>query len=113
VSIAIDDFGTGYSSLAYLHDLPAGEIKIDRSFIRRLDRDPRDRHVVEAVIRMARALGLTVVAEGVETASQLAVIGEAGCELAQGYLFARPGPPEALLELIDNQGARGLLIPQA
>jgi diguanylate cyclase (GGDEF)-like protein len=110
VHIAIDDFGTGYSSLSYLHELPVDELKIDRSFIGRLDRDTRDRHLVEAIIGMARALGLTVVAEGVETQEQLQLLGQLRCQLAQGYLFAPPEPAERLLEIVE---ARTVLRPLA
>jgi EAL domain-containing protein (putative c-di-GMP-specific phosphodiesterase class I) len=92
VHLAIDDFGTGYSSLAYLHSLPVDELKIDRSFVNRLGSDSRDRHLVQAIIGMASSLGLTVVAEGVETEDQLRYLGERGCDLAQGYLFSVPQP---------------------
>jgi diguanylate cyclase (GGDEF)-like protein len=95
VHLAIDDFGTGYSSLAYLHSLPVNELKIDRSFINRLGSDTRDRHLVQAIIGMASALGLTVVAEGVETEEQLLYLSERGCDLAQGYLFSMPQPLDA------------------
>jgi diguanylate cyclase (GGDEF)-like protein len=100
VHLAIDDFGTGYSSLAYLHSLPVDELKIDRSFVNRLATDTRDRHLVQAIIGMASALGLTVVAEGVETEDQLAYLGERGCDLAQGYLFSMPRPAEDFRELL-------------
>jgi diguanylate cyclase (GGDEF)-like protein len=92
VHLAIDDFGTGYSSLAYLHSLPVDELKIDRSFVNRLGSDSRDRHLVQAIIGMGTALGLTVVAEGVETEEQLAYLGERGCDVAQGFLFSPPQP---------------------
>jgi diguanylate cyclase (GGDEF)-like protein len=100
VELAIDDFGTGYSSLSYLHELPVDELKVDRSFISRLDREPRDRHLVEAIIGMTRALGLTVVAEGVETNEQWEFLAGLGCHLAQGYLFAAPQPPQRVLGLL-------------
>jgi EAL domain-containing protein (putative c-di-GMP-specific phosphodiesterase class I) len=106
VILAIDDFGTGYSSLSYLHEFPVDELKIDRSFIGRLDRDTRDKHLVGAIIGMAHALGLTVVAEGVETDQQLQLLTEFGCQLAQGYLFAPPQPAERLLALVDSQRPR-------
>jgi EAL domain-containing protein (putative c-di-GMP-specific phosphodiesterase class I) len=94
VHLAIDDFGTGYSSLAYLHSLPVDELKIDRSFVNRLATDMRDRHLVQAIIGMATALGLTIVAEGVETEEQLAYLRERGCDVAQGYLFSPPQPAD-------------------
>jgi diguanylate cyclase (GGDEF)-like protein len=94
VHLAIDDFGTGYSSLAYLHSLPVDELKIDRSFVNRLATDSRDRHLVQAIIGMASALGLTVVAEGVETEDQLVYLDERGCDVAQGFLFSKPQPAD-------------------
>jgi diguanylate cyclase (GGDEF)-like protein len=106
VQVAIDDFGTGYSSLSYLHDFPVDELKIDRSFIARLDRDARDKHLVEAIIGMAHALGLTVVAEGVESEQQLQLLAACGCQLAQGYLFAPPVAADRLLALVEDQRRR-------
>ena len=94
VSVAIDDFGTGYSSLAYLRRFPVNELKIDQSFIEGLGRDAFDATLVEAVIKIGNALGLRVVAEGVETATQLATLVDLGCRHAQGFLVrARPGAP--------------------
>jgi diguanylate cyclase (GGDEF)-like protein len=106
VQLAIDDFGTGYSSLSYVHQLPVDELKIDRSFISRLDGHDRDRHLVEAIIGMATALGLTVVAEGVESAGQLEALAELGCQLGQGYLFAPPQPPDGFTSLLQAQRAK-------
>lgn len=88
--IAVDDFGTGLSSLAYLKHLPIDKIKIDRSFIRNLPADHSDAAIVSATATMAQALGLTVVAEGVETEAQRHAVQILGCSLAQGYLFSRP-----------------------
>ena len=93
VHIAMDDFGTGYSSLSYVHQIPVDVLKIDRSFIERLNDPDGTRPIVEAVIGMAQRLGLHVVAEGVETQEQQQLLQEAGCERYQGYLFARPLPP--------------------
>jgi diguanylate cyclase len=90
VGLSIDDFGTGHSSLAYLRTLPAKQIKIDRSFVADLGTRRDAVPVVEAVIRMAHALGLRVVAEGVETDRQCTVLTNLGCDEFQGYLFARP-----------------------
>jgi diguanylate cyclase len=90
VYLAIDDFGTGYSSLAYLKRLPVDEIKVDRSFVASLTTDARDRLIVASTVSLGRALGLDVVAEGVEDEDTLAVLQGLGCDLAQGFLFARP-----------------------
>jgi diguanylate cyclase (GGDEF)-like protein len=92
VRLSVDDFGTGYSSLSYLKRLPVAELKLDKSFVRELETDADDRALAGAVIGIGRALGLTVVAEGVETDGQRRLLRQAGCELAQGYLFARPQP---------------------
>jgi diguanylate cyclase len=93
VRIAIDDYGTGHSSLAYLHRLPADELKIDRAFIADLDSDPRRAAIVRSTIELARDLGLCVVAEGVETEAAWRMLATLGCDMAQGYLIARPADP--------------------
>ena len=94
VGIAIDDFGTGYSSLSYLTTLPISELKIDRSFVRDLGLTPASKAIVMAIISLARALGLRVVAEGVESLRQMEALHKEGCWLMQGYLFSRPQPAE-------------------
>lgn len=90
IEIAIDDFGTGYSSLAYLKKMPIQTLKIDRDFVKDISHDSDDRAIVEAVITMAKALGVKVVAEGAESAEQVAFLLEHGCEEIQGYFYARP-----------------------
>ncbi len=97
VRIAIDDFGIGYSALSYLTDLPVDIVKIDRSFVSRLGVISADVVLVEAVIRLSHELGLTVIAEGVETQEQLDVLRSLDADAAQGYLFARPAPLEVIL----------------
>jgi diguanylate cyclase (GGDEF)-like protein len=95
--LSIDDFGTGYSSLSYLRQLPAEELKIDRSFVMDLEHSADARAVVDAVVKLAHALGLKVVAEGVENPRQQQILVELGCDELQGYLFAKPMTARALL----------------
>ena len=97
VYLSIDDFGTGYSSLSYLRQLPARQLKIDRSFVNDLAMSADARAVVDAVVRLAHALGLKVVAEGVETSEQRDILIELGCDELQGFYFARPMPADTLL----------------
>jgi diguanylate cyclase (GGDEF)-like protein/PAS domain S-box-containing protein len=94
--LTLDDFGTGYSSLSYLHRFPIQKLKIDRSFIMRMGQDSNSLKIVSAVFQMAKELGLDVVAEGVETKQAVSRLQEMGCELAQGFYFARPTGPESL-----------------
>ena len=96
VHIALDDFGTGYSSLAHLRQFPVDVLKIDRSFVDRLETNDRERQIVAAVTAMAHVLKMIVIAEGIETVGQLTQLTELGCDHAQGYLLARPMRPEAL-----------------
>ena len=103
--VAIDDFGTGYSSLAYLKALPLDTIKIDRRLAQDIAGSPRDRIVVRSVIDMARSLGLAVVAEGVETEEQLALLAREGCNYYQGFLRSAPIDAEALAALVGSQPA--------
>jgi len=107
--ISIDDFGTGYSSLAYLTTLPISELKIDRSFVHDLGDTPQSTAVVSAIIALARALGLRVIAEGVEHEAQMKVLYNLGCHICQGFLFARPMPAHELSQwLRDTQTVRPL-----
>jgi EAL domain-containing protein (putative c-di-GMP-specific phosphodiesterase class I) len=97
VRLAIDDFGTGYSSLAYLSRLSVDELnKIDRSFARHLTSAPADATIVAATTGLGHMLGLSVVTEGVEDAATYALLGQMGCDVAQGYFLARPLPADAV-----------------
>ena len=100
VRLAIDDFGSGYSSLSYLRSFPVDILKIDRSFVQGLGRDRRNASIAGAIVSLAHALELTAIAEGVETHAQLAVLRALGCDVAQGFLFARPAAPVELEETI-------------
>jgi EAL domain-containing protein (putative c-di-GMP-specific phosphodiesterase class I) len=92
VRIAIDDFGTGYSSLGYLKRLPVDEVKIDKSFVLGMDQDAKDATIVRSVIALAHAMGLAVVAEGIETGEALTLLRSLSCDVAQGYYLSRPLP---------------------
>jgi diguanylate cyclase (GGDEF)-like protein/PAS domain S-box-containing protein len=102
VGLVLDDFGTGFSSLGYLRRFPFDLLKIDRSFVERIGSDAADAAIVEAVTQIAEALGLKVVAEGVETSDQLAAVRDLGCHFAQGYLFARPLAADVAAEFLDT-----------
>jgi diguanylate cyclase (GGDEF)-like protein len=106
VQLAIDDFGTGYSSLTYLERFPIDVVKIDRDFIAALTRGGRARHLTESMIQLAHSMGMQVVAEGVETAEQAAVVVELGADLSQGYFHRRPMPESELAALLRDPATR-------
>jgi EAL domain-containing protein (putative c-di-GMP-specific phosphodiesterase class I) len=103
VRVAIDDFGTGYSSLDHLRKMPADVLKIDRSFVQGIAPDSSDTALVAAALALGRALSMDVVAEGIETEAQASSLRELACPIGQGYLFARPLPPEELDELLEAE----------
>jgi len=107
ILIALDDFGTGYSSLTLLRELPIDILKIDKSFVRTLDQNQNDQKIVQAIIGLGANLGLTVVAEGVETEQQSRILLQHHCQYQQGYFFSRPVPYPALLELITKKMTAG------
>jgi len=108
VTIAVDDFGTGYSSLAYLKGLPVRELKIDKSFVLTMRDQTTDLAIVQTIVDLARNLGLDVCAEGVEDAEVARVLREKGCDLAQGYHYARPLAADDFLNWLDTQPVRVL-----
>jgi EAL domain-containing protein (putative c-di-GMP-specific phosphodiesterase class I) len=102
--LALDDFGTGYSSLGYLRNIPIQELKIDASFIRDIDSNDRARKLVTGITSLGHSLGLRIVAEGVETEAERSCLEALGCDLAQGFLFARPQPAGQTIELLNASG---------
>ena len=111
VAIALDDFGTGYSSMLHLRRLPLAEVKIDRSFVLGVATDPDDAAIVRSCIDLARALGLRVVAEGVEDEATWRMLVEAGCDVAQGWFFARPMPGDELVGWLGRHRLRAAHSP--
>ena len=101
VHLALDDFGTGYSALSYLHRLPVEILKIDRSFIKHIADGAKERAIVTGMVELAHAIGMRVVAEGVETAGQLSELRRIGCDVVQGWYIARPAPAEEVAELLE------------
>lgn len=110
ISTSIDDFGIGYSSLGYLEQLPVDELKVDRSFVSRLDGSARSLAIVRSVVDLAHAVGLHAVAEGVENRDQHDTLLAMGCDLAQGYLYSRPIYPDAMPEFLRQRPERALLV---
>jgi len=102
VNLEIDDFGTGYSSLSRLHEYPFSTVKIDRSFVKDLETEPESLHLVETILRLAQGLGLSVVAEGIETREQLVKLAALGCGYGQGYYFSRPVDRESTQRAIQE-----------
>jgi EAL domain-containing protein (putative c-di-GMP-specific phosphodiesterase class I) len=106
VRLSVDDFGTGYASLTFLRRIDVAEVKLDRAFVADMLDDEAAATIVGATVALAHGLGLTVVAEGVETAEQLAALSLAGCDLAQGYFLSRPVPAELLADGTDGAIAK-------
>lgn len=106
VTLLLDDFGTGYSSLNYLHSFPFDALKIDRSFVERLNNGEQPVHIVRTILELARVLEMDVIAEGIETHEQRCLLRRMGCHLGQGYLFARPMPAEDITLLFRVSGQK-------
>ncbi len=102
IHISIDDFGTGYSSLSLIHNIDADVIKIDRSFVELLPDDEKSKILIESIINIANRLGMSVVAEGVETEEQGRALMELGCDTAQGYFFGKPVDFDTASKLLEN-----------
>ena len=102
VGLHLDDFGTGYSSLAYLHSFPVQALKVDRSFVNRMDREPQQSAIVKAIVSLAHDLGMEVVAEGVETRAQVAALRALRCGQGQGFLFSEPLPADQAERLLTS-----------
>jgi EAL domain-containing protein (putative c-di-GMP-specific phosphodiesterase class I) len=105
VNLSIDDFGTGYAMMEQLRNIPATELKIDKSFVQNMQSDDRDRIMVRKTIEMGHELGMRVIAEGVETPAQLELLRLDGCDCVQGYLFSRPLPPKELISWLQTYNA--------
>jgi diguanylate cyclase len=113
IRLSIDDFGTGYSSMAYLKQLPVDELKIDRSFVIGMTRDHDDAVIVRGALDLGHNLGLTVVAEGVETEDHVSTLAGLGCDIAQGYHYARPMPPDELTTWLAARSTVDSAVPQS
>lgn len=103
IRLSIDDFGTGYSSLSYLKRFPVEVLKIDQAFIRECDKNIEDAAICKAIISLAKSLGMLIIAEGVETQSQLTFLKNESCDVYQGYFFSKPIPAEHVLTLLEQQ----------
>ena len=113
IRVAIDDYGSGLSSLAYLKDIPATELKIDKAFVLDIADSQRDSLLVRSTIDLGHSLGMQVTAEGVETATALALLALMGCDAAQGYFIGRPMPLRDLLEFLKRDAGQGMQIAPA
>ena len=109
ISLAVDDFGTGYSSLSYLSRIPADTIKIDRSFVNSLDTNEEGVNIIRVIINLAKSLGMTIIAEGVETEAQMKKLKALGCHYGQGFLFSRAMTPDQIPEFIREQPFKKLV----
>jgi diguanylate cyclase (GGDEF)-like protein len=107
IGVAVDDFGTGYSSFTHLRELPVQEIKVDKSFVMHMVKDPGDAAIVRSVIDLGRNLGLSVVAEGVESAEACRLLAEWGCDRLQGYYLSKPAPPDVIAAWLLDRPAAG------
>jgi EAL domain-containing protein (putative c-di-GMP-specific phosphodiesterase class I) len=112
VSLALDDFGTGYSSLSYLKQLPVNSVKIDSSFVSDLGADTPNAQIVDATIKLAHALGMSVTAEGIETTAEREALRAMNCDRAQGYLLGRPVDAQGMRGLLDREASRDLPRPR-
>jgi EAL domain-containing protein (putative c-di-GMP-specific phosphodiesterase class I) len=106
ISISIDDYGAGLSSLSYLKQIPANELKIDKSFILSMTNGHSDQLMIQSTIDLAHAMGMSVVAEGVETEQAMALLKVMGADVAQGYFISKPQPIEAMLEFLRDEDAQ-------
>jgi len=107
VRIALDDFGSGYSSLGRLQTMPLDILKIDRQFVQSVGSTPKDGQLTRTIVDLARTLGLTTVAEGIELRDQLELVVSLGCDLGQGFLFAKPLEPQGIEALLSRQAGNG------
>jgi len=103
IRVSIDDFGTGYSSLSYLHRLPVDTLKIDRSFVNSVGENGEDSEILQTIISLAKNLKMRVIAEGIETESQLNILKNLGCDYGQGYLMSKPLPNDVMEELLHRK----------
>ena len=102
IAVALDDFGTGFSSMSYLQHLPLDILKIDRSFVADVETNPRNASICRALLSLGHSMGLTIIAEGVETPGQLDWLAAHGCDQVQGYLLGRPAPLEKIIAQLDE-----------